>query len=164
MAIYLQLKGLDSDATDAHSHDWIACTSFTGGAARAMHCATGGGGQREVSNAELLEIGLRMKMHKASPRVFLASLVGKARDASIRITRSADASGSHDFLEIKLHDVFVTRYSMNCAENDGNGGFPWEMISLSYTKIEAKYIPDDGNGHPLKAIPVGFDMKPATKL
>src|SRR5260370_30656278 len=126
MGILLKLEGIESDASDAnHKGDkgWIACDSFTDGASRATYLEVGGGSQRETSSAELHEIGLRMKMHRGSPRVFLASLVGDARKATIHITRSADATGTKNYLEVELTDVYVTRYSMD-ASTDGDSKVP----------------------------------------
>ena len=39
--------------------------------------------EREASSADFQEVGLRMKMHKGSPKVFLAALLGPAKKAVI---------------------------------------------------------------------------------
>src|SRR3954454_491251 len=153
MGVFLKLDKIVSDSSDKNHKDWIACDSFTGGTSRPMYVETGGGSQRETSSADMHEIGFRMKMHKGSPQGFLASLVGEARKAIIHITRSADATGTKNYLEIELDDVFVTRYSVDCSA-DGNGGHPWETISLNYTKISKKYIPNGPDGKPGGAVPV----------
>ena len=159
MGIFLQLEGIESDATDKNHKGWIACDSYSGGTMRPMFLQTGGGMQRETSSADLHEISLRMKMHKGSPKVMTASLVGPARKATIHITRAGDDSGTKNYLEIILSDVFVSRYSMDC-----DGDTPWESIALNYTKIEKKFIPNGPDGKPGSPVPVGFELATGKKI
>jgi type VI secretion system Hcp family effector len=163
MGIFLQLEGIDSDASDKNHKGWIACDSFTDGASRATYLEVGGGSQRETSSAELHEVGLRMKMHKGSPKVFLASLVGDARKGTIHITRSSDTTGTKNYLEVELSDVYVTRYSVD-ASTDGDSKVPWESISLNFSEIKKKYIPNGPDGKPASPVPVGFSGKTGKKL
>lgn len=163
MGIFLKLEGIQSDATDKHNTGWIACDSYSGGTERPMFVETGGGKQRETSSANCREVRLRMKMHKGSPKVFLASLLGHAKKATIHVTRAGDPSGSKNYLEITLSNAYVTRYSMNYAD-DNAGGMPWEEVSLNYTKIEQKYHPNKPDGKPGTAVPVGFDVATGKKL
>ncbi len=151
MGIFLKLGDLESDAVDKNHTDWIACESFSGGTSRPMFVQTGGGMLRDTSDADLHEIGLSMKMHKASPKVFLASLVGKACKAEIHITRSADTTGTLNYLEVTLTDTYVTHYSVDC-----DGDTPMETISLNFTEIEKKYTPNKPDGKPGSPTPVGF--------
>src|SRR5437762_2237201 len=100
MAIFLQLDGIESDATETTHQGWIPCASMSLGTSRPMYLETGKGMQRETSNAELEEIALTMKMNKGSPKVFLAALAGRARKATLHVTRTAEASGAANYLEI----------------------------------------------------------------
>jgi type VI protein secretion system component Hcp len=162
MGIFLKLDGIESDASDANhegSKGWIACDSFTGGTNRPMYLETGGGTMRETSDADLHEIGLRMKMHKGSPKVFMASLMGPCKNATIHVTRSSDTAGTNNYLEIELTDVYVTGYSVDVADGD----VPFESITLNYTKIENKYKPNASDGKPGSPVPCGFDKKTGKK-
>jgi len=159
MGIFLKLDDIESDATDKNHQKWIACDSFTGGTMRPMFIETGGGMQRETSSAEFHEIGLRMKMHKGSPKVFLASLMGDARKATIHITRSGDTTGTQNYLVLELENTFVTHYAIECE-----GDVPWETISLNFTKFEAKYKPNKPDGKPGAQVPVGFDLASGKSL
>jgi type VI protein secretion system component Hcp len=152
MGIFLKLDGIDSDATDKNHAGWIACDSFTGGTTRPMYTETGSS-MRDTSKPGFHEIGLRMKMHKGSPKVFLASLVGDARTATIHITRSGDPTGTQNYLEVTLSNVFVSRYTLDC-----DGDTPWESVALNYTKIEKKFIPNGPDGKPGSPVPVSHDL------
>ena len=163
MGIFLKLEGIESDSTDKNhkgSDGWIACDSFTGGTTRPMFLETGGGPIRETSTADLHEIGLCMKMHKGSPKVFMASLMGPAKKGTIHVTRSGDPTGSKNHLEVELTDVFVTGYSVDCAPDDT----PFESITLNFTKIELKYTPNGPDGKPGSPTPCGFDKKTGKKI
>jgi type VI protein secretion system component Hcp len=162
MGIFLKLDGIDSDATDKNHPGWIACDSFSGGTMRPMFLETGGGMQRETSSADFHEIGVRMKMHKGSPKVFLASLLGDAKKATIHITRAGDTSGALNYLEVILTDTYVTRYSVD--HTGDNTTPPFESISLNFTKIEQKYLPGKSGGKTGSPVPVGYDMATGKKL
>jgi type VI secretion system secreted protein Hcp len=153
MGIFLKLGDIESDAADKNHKGWIACESFSGGTSRPMYVATGGGMMRDTSDADLHEVGLTMKMHKASPKVFLASLVGKPCKAVVHVTRSADPTGTLNYLEATLTDTYVTHYSVDC-----DGDTPVETISLNFTEIEKKYIPNKSDGKPASPTPVGYSM------
>jgi type VI secretion system Hcp family effector len=160
MGIYLKLGDIHSDAT-GHK-DRIACESISGSTTRPMYTETGAGKLREASTAECLEVVVRMKIHKASPRVFKASLKGHAaKTAEIDVIRDSDG---HQFLKMILHDVFVSRYALVYGDN-GAAELPMEEIYLNYTKIELHYHPTRPDGKPgTKAPKVGFDMATGKKL
>jgi type VI secretion system secreted protein Hcp len=124
-----------------------------------MFLETGGGMMRDTSDAELHEIGLRMKMHKGSPQVFVASVAGHACDAEIHITRAGDTSGTLNYLEVKLSDTFVTHYSVDC-----DGDTPMETISLNFAKIESKYTPNKSDGKPGSGKTAGYCMHSGEKV
>ena len=151
MGIFLKLGKIESDATDKNHTKWIACDSFTGGTSQAMFAETGGGMLRHSADPELHEIGLRMKMHKGSPQVLLASVAGDPVPVEIHITREGDTSGTHNYLELKLENTYVSHYSVDC-----DGDTPWESISLNFTKIESKYMPNNKDGKPGTSVTTGF--------
>jgi type VI secretion system secreted protein Hcp len=159
MAIFLQLEGIQSDATDARHTGWIACSSMYTGTNRPMFTQTGKGMQRESSVASLEEITIGMPMHKGSPKVFMASVVGKAKSATIHVTRTGGTGGAENYLEMKLTNVFVCRYEVNCVN-----GIPHELIRLNFTKMESRYVPNKSDGTPGDPIPVGFDLATGKKL
>jgi type VI protein secretion system component Hcp len=159
MGIFLKLGDIESDAADKNHTGWIACDSFTGGTTRSMYLETGGGKMRDTSDPELHEIGLRMKMHKGSPKVFMASVQGPPVKAVIHVTRAGDTTGSLNYLEITLTDTYVSRYSM-----DADGDTPMETISLNYAAIEKKYTPNGSDGKPGSPVPVGFSAVTGKKL
>jgi type VI protein secretion system component Hcp len=159
MGIFLKLGDIESDAGDKNHKNWIACESFTGGTTRIMHLETGGGNQRDTNDADLHEIGLRMKMHKGSPKVFMSSVVGTPCKALIHITRAGDTSGSLNYLEVTLTDTYVTHYAV-----EADGDTPMETISLNYAEIEKKYTPNGADGKPGSPTPVGYSAKTGKKL
>jgi type VI secretion system secreted protein Hcp len=151
MGIFLQLGTIKSDAADANHKEWIACESMNGGVTHPMVHETGN--PRHVFDASVHEIGLSMKMHKASPNVFLASLVASPCKAVVHVTRAGDPSGATNFLEVTMENTLVTHYSVDC-----DGDTPVENISLNFTKIEKKYKPTGADGKPVSAKPVEHDI------
>jgi type VI secretion system secreted protein Hcp len=156
MAIFLKIDGIDSDATDKSHETWIACTSMNMGTVRPMNVETGRGMQRETTNPEFEEISLTMPMHKGSPKVFMASIVGKAKTVTIHVTRTAEASGASNYLELTLTNTFVTNYAMSTG-----GDMPTESISLNFTKMRCVYKPNKPDGTPGDQVPVGYDLATA---
>jgi type VI secretion system secreted protein Hcp len=158
MAIFLKIEGIDSDATEVSHETWIACTGMTMGTERPMHVETGRGTQRETTNPEFNEIVLSMNMHKGSPKVFMASVVGKAKTVTIHVTRTAEASGASNYLEITLTNTFVTNYTMSTG-----GDMPSESITLNFTKMTCIYKPNKPDGTPGAQVPVGYDLATAKR-
>jgi type VI secretion system secreted protein Hcp len=153
MGVFLKLDGIEGDAKAAKHDKWILCDSFSGGGSRPMYASTPGKGQnREASTSAFQEISLRMKMNAASPKVFMASVMGDARKATVHITRAGDKSGEKNFLEVDLENAYVSRYSV-----DMEGDTPWESIALNFTKMTLKYLPNKGKGEGTPET-VGFDM------
>ncbi len=163
MAIYLKLGDkIQSDATEVHhkgADGWIPCETFAAGTMRPMFVETGGGSEREASRAEFNDISLRMKMHKGSPKVFMASLMGDAFTAQIHITRAGDATGSQNYLEVTLENCYVSGYSVDCG-----GDFPEESVTLNFTKNQLVYTPNKADGKPGAKQPTGFDLAAGKKL
>jgi type VI secretion system Hcp family effector len=161
MGIFLKLEGIESDATEKKHHGWIACDSFKSGTQRNMDMSTGQGKNRPSDPAELDEIHLDMMMHKASPKVFLMSVLGETRKATIHVTRAGDLSGSDNYLEIELHDAHVTEYSVTVAGEDS--GLPWESICLNFTKIHQTYKPNKADGKPGAPVRVSYNLATGEK-
>jgi type VI secretion system secreted protein Hcp len=158
MGIYLKLDKIESDAGDDKHKGWIACDSCAWGAQRSMALKTGAGMARRSDGARLNEVTLRMKMHKGSPKVFLASLTGGAQKAKIEVTRAGDTSGALNVLNMELADAYVSSYQV-----DYDGDVPWETITLNYTKITKEYRPPKPHGGVGDNIPTGFDLATGKK-
>jgi type VI secretion system secreted protein Hcp len=159
MAIFLKLGDIEGDVPsdeDSKHGGWIKCDSFVNGSSRFIFVDVGAH-QRDTNDPEFREVGLRMRMHKGSPKVFMASVVGKPVKAQIHITRTGH-TGLENYLEVTLTDTYVTHYSMEC-----NDDTPEEMISLNYAEIEQNYIPNNHDGTPGSKVPVGFSMKTGKK-
>jgi type VI protein secretion system component Hcp len=151
MGIFLKLDKIESDATDKNHKGWIACESYTAGSSRGVMTKNGAAMQRRADGAKLREVTLRMKAHKGSPKVFLASVFGPAQKATIHVTRSADTTGTDNFLSVELSDVYVSSYAV-----EYNGDVPWETVTLNYTEIKKVYKLSKSDGAAGANTPVGF--------
>jgi type VI secretion system secreted protein Hcp len=159
MGIFLKLGDIESDAADKNHKGWIRCDSFSGGTTRTMFLETGGGSQRDTSDADLHEIGLTMKMHKGSPKVFMSSVAGTPCKAEIHITRVGDTSGSQNYLEVTLTDTYVSAYTV-----DADGDTPTETITLNYATIQKKYTANGSDGKAGSPATVGYSTLTGKKL
>lgn len=160
MAIFLKLGDIEGDVPsdeDSKHGGWIKCDSFANGTSRYIYMDVGAH-QRDTNNPEFHEIGLKMRMNKGSPKVFMASVVGKPMKAQIHITRTGPA-GLENYLEVTLTDAYVTHYSMDCDDDT-----PIETISLNYLELQQNLIPVNPDGTPGSKTPVGFSMKTGKKM
>jgi type VI secretion system secreted protein Hcp len=150
MALYLQYEGAKGDASDADHKEWIQCDSLSFSAHRPAGTTMGASSQRQGQAVSIGEVSLSKKMDAASPFLFKASVLGNAKKATIHATRPGD-KGQAKYLEIVLHDTFVTNHQTMTDGVTHN-----ELLSLNFSKIDMKFIAVDANGKE-KPMPVSYD-------
>jgi type VI secretion system secreted protein Hcp len=115
------------------------------------------GGRASARRSSLTTISVAKFIDKSSPNLFLACATGQHIPKGVLTFRKAGAAGAapYEFLIITLSDVLISSYQVSSSEG---AGAPAESLSLSYTKIEYKYVPIGSNGLTLPPITVTFDV------
>jgi type VI secretion system secreted protein Hcp len=155
MAIYMQYGPKDKmkGNVSAEGHEnWIECSSVQFGVGRAIPMMVGKQTNREASNPSLSEVTLTKTMDDSSPYLFQESLKGKGETVTIHVTKTGQEK-IEEIVEYKLDQVLLSGYSVSSG-----GDRPSESISLSYTKIEMKYIVWGEDHTKTTQIPVSYDL------
>lgn len=127
-AIYLELSGIEGEATAEGFEDWIEITSLGSDVAR----------ESAVSKPQFSAMNLTKRTDRASTELWRSAILGTHLQEARLV--SVDEDGDPLF-EIVLEDVVVTSFSMGSA-----GGAGSEQISFSFATISlAYYVPGGGN-------------------
>jgi type VI secretion system secreted protein Hcp len=112
------------------------------------------GGKASARRSSMSTFAITKKVDKASPKLFLACATGQHIQTAVLTFREVEVgTAPHEYLTITLSDVFISSYQV------GSGGdLPTESISISYSKIEYKYVGRQPNGQPTPPVTVTFDV------
>jgi type VI secretion system secreted protein Hcp len=152
--LVLKLDGIPGDSEVAGHKAEIDIQSLTFGVSQ-----TGireAGGKASARRSSLSPITVTKEADASSPKLFLACATGThIPKAVITFFQTAQAGGpNYEYLTITLTDVLISGYSLSSG-----GDFPSESVSLSYTKIEYKYVGKDPSGQLLPPVIVTFDVQ-----
>jgi type VI secretion system secreted protein Hcp len=112
------------------------------------------GGKASARRSSFSTFSVVKLIDKASPKLFLACATGQHIPTGVLTFRTVIAGDTpYEYLTITLSDVFISSYSVSSG-----GDRPTESISLSFTKIEYKYVGLDASGQPLPPVKVTFDV------
>ena len=149
--LLLKLDGIPGDSLAAGHINEIDASSVQFGASQ-----TGirdAGGRASARRSSLTTFTITKRTDKASPKLFLACATGQHIQTAVLTFRDVVAgTAPYEYLTITLTDVFISSYSVSSG-----GDFPSESVSMSYSKIEYKYV-GKLNGQLLPAVTVSFDV------
>ena len=124
------IKGESSDTADGHK-DWIVIESVSFGTGRAPTPASNA--RRAVDSGE---VSISKSMDASSPKLQQACSNGTHfPEAELHVEQVAGNRGRTRYIAYTLTDVIVT-----CTSS---GGQPTEDISLNYSKMTVKYVPNN---------------------
>lgn len=153
--VYLKYGDKIKGEVTAEGHEgWIECTSFQFGTGRGIGNPTGTAATRETGSVNVSEVHISKINDIASQPLFRASLDGKAVDGVVEFTKSNETGGFETYIQLKLSECLISSFSMS-----SHGEKPTESLSLSFTKVEYKYIPYDSAHKPKTAMVGGYDLK-----
>jgi len=158
MAIYIKFDGIDGKVTAQGHEKWIAVDSLQWGVGRAISSAVGSAKDREASKPSISEVSITKLMDESSPLIFTEACVGKSKKIDIHLC-TVGTDQIDTYMEYVLEDCMVSGYSVSSG-----GDRPSESISLSFTKMEMKFIPYDDAGKATSPIPAGYDMALGKKI
>jgi type VI secretion system secreted protein Hcp len=150
--LLLKLDGIPGDSLAAGHTNEIDLSSVQFGASQ-----TGirdAGGKASARRSSLSTFVVTKRTDKASPKLFLACATGQHIQTAVLTFRDLETGvPPYEYLTITLTDVFISSYSVSSG-----GDFPSESISISYSKIEYKYVGRQPNGQLLAPVIVTFDV------
>jgi len=154
---FLKIDGIPGESLDDKHKDEIQLVSFSWGATQDVerHGGAGGGAGR----AHFQDFHFTMRVNKASPQLFLATVSGKhIKEALLSVRRAVKVQ--LEYLKIKFSDVLVTSFEQAAADGDA----PEEMVGLAFGRIQFEYRPQQPNGALAASIKAGWDLSKNLKL
>jgi type VI secretion system secreted protein Hcp len=148
---FLKLDNIDGESTDSKHKGELEISSFGFGVKQSGTTVVGGGAG--AGKASFSSFHFTKLYDKSSAILFKACATGQhIKDATITVRRAG--ASQQDFLTYKLSDVVVSDY------NQGGTKEPalFEDISLSYSKIEVSYQPQNPDGSLGTPITAGYDV------
>ena len=152
MAIYLKYDGIDGEATQQDHQKWVDLGSLQFGIGRTINTASGSTSNREASEPSVSEVVITKTLDASSPKFFTEACTGAAGKKAV-IDLVSTGSPGVTYTQYTLHNALVSGYSLSSG-----GDRPSESISLSFTKIEFKFIPYDEKHKAGSPISVSYDM------
>lgn len=157
MAIYMQYKGIDGDATQAGFTDWIKVESFQFGVGRGITTQTGAALNREASEPSVSEITVTKLLDKASGPI-LQNVCTERKGQDCKIAFVSQGDPGEKYLEYTLTNTLISGLSISSG-----GDRPVESVSLNFTKVEIEVkplSPDNTAAGPFK---FAYDIAQAKK-
>jgi len=155
MAIYVQIGKKDEikGNVSAKGHEnWIEVDSFQFGTARSIPMLVGKQTKREVSLPSFGEFSFTKAMDDSSPYLFQEATVGQSKTITVHVTKTGTTM-AESVIEYILTAALLSSYSIA-----GSGDDLSEVITLSYTKVEMKYVLWDESHKKSSQIPVAYDL------
>ncbi len=140
MALYVQCKDIEGEATDSNHNKWIICDSASLPVFRSIPSGAVDQ-QRTKGETSLGDITLVRQLDKSSPKLMEACALGKF-NKEVKIEFTTTTGGKTDtYLSWKLENVVFTGYS--CHGNSSGEPLPSEQISMNFTKVTMTYTEFD---------------------
>jgi type VI secretion system secreted protein Hcp len=152
MAIYLKYDGIDGEATHSDHTNWIDVGSMQFGIGRAIATPTGSTANREASEPSVSEITVTKSMDGSSPKLFTESATGNV-GKTVKIDLVSTGSPGNTYVTYTLTNTLISGYSVSTG-----GDRPSESVTLSFTKIEYKFIPYDDKNKAGTPVTVSYDL------
>lgn len=152
MAIYVKIDGIDGEATHETHKKWLDVSSIQWGVGRAISTPAGSTANREASEPSVSEVTITKLMDSSSPKLFTEACTGNAGKL-VQIHLVSTGSPGNTYTEYKLTNSLVSAYSMSSG-----GDRPSESVSISFTKLEYKFIPYDDKNKAGTPIAVSYDL------
>ena len=152
MAIYLKYDGIDGEATHDSHQKWIDISTLQFGIGRGISTPSGSTANREASQPSVSEITIVKQMDGSSPKLFTESATGNV-GKTVKIDLVSTGSPGNTYVTYTLTNTLISGYSVSSG-----GDRPVENVTLSFTKIEYKFIPYDNNNKAGTPVTVSYDL------
>ena len=139
MPIYMQIDGIQGDATQQDHKDWMNIEAIHWNVSRTVKTSVGAAKNREASEPSISEVVVTKVSDSSAAALFQASCTGSGgKTVKIHLTTTGDPGKT--YIEYTLEQALIANYTVNSS-----GDRPIETIRLNFTKIEVKYKKLDQN-------------------
>ena len=154
MPIYMNYNSLaiKGDVTAEGHEGWVELNSFQWGVGRGISSPTGASADRESSAPSVSEITVTKATDISSPKLLNEAYQGEGQTVIIDFCKT-DKGKLEVYMTYTLEDCMVRGYSISSG-----GDRPSESLSLNFTKIEYKNIPNKDKGETGDPESVGYDL------
>jgi type VI secretion system secreted protein Hcp len=142
MSIYVKFGAVKGSATAEGYKDQFEVYSISWGDSRNIGTSTGSTGGRNPSTPAFQDFQMSKGLDLASNDLFLQSVSMAATDTVVISHVRTDEAGPQLYLEYTLYNVLISSYSVGGSGDDR----PQENLSLNFSKIQIKYVPEDETG------------------
>lgn len=137
MPIYLQIDGIEGDATHEAHKNWTDISSLSWGVQRQMNTLAGASQNREGTEPSVGQVTLTKISDRSTPKLITEAATGRTgKTAKIHLVTTG--SPGDTYLDFILTNVLIAGYSI-----ESGGDRPVETITLDFTKIQTRYTPSD---------------------
>jgi type VI secretion system secreted protein Hcp len=156
MAIYMKYSSPDikGGVKTAGYVGQIELSSYQFVVSRQVGSAMGGATNRNASVPIVSELTISKPEDEASGNLYKESLAATGTATAVISLVRTDAGGGKLYLEYTLSNVIISGYSIS-----GGGDRPQESLSLNFTKIESKFIPEAVGGDEGDPFPVTYNLE-----
>ncbi|RZS76742.1 type VI secretion system secreted protein Hcp [Phyllobacterium myrsinacearum] len=152
MPIYLQIDGIQGDATQETHKRWMDIEAIHWNVGRKMSTSAGSAANREASEPTISEVVLTKVSDSSPTKLFQEAVSGSSgKLATIHLVTTGNPGQT--YIEYKLTNTLIANYSV-----DSNGDRPIETLRLNFTKMEVKYTPYDANQSPQSPMIASYDL------
>ena len=152
--IYMQFNDIQGNGIEKNHTNWIELNSLNFSVSRHVSQESGSA-KREIGIPSLSSLSITKNMDISSMRMISESLGGFGTDVC-----SIHFVGEHGtYLEYKLSNAVISSYTMQASE--GCFTEPYESFTISFTRIETKFIPKEKDS---ASICAGYDIPTAKNL
>lgn len=152
MPIYLQIDGIQGDATQQDHVKWMDIEAIHWNVARNMNTLAGSAANREASEPVVSEVVLTKVSDSSSTKLFQEACSGRTgKTATIHLVTTGNPGNT--YIEYLLNNTLIANYSV-----DSSGDRPIETIRLNFTQMQVKYTPYDQNNNPQSPMIASYDL------
>jgi type VI secretion system secreted protein Hcp len=153
---FLKIDGIAGESTDAKHKEEIELVSFNWGVAQQSSGRAGSGGG--AGKAQFKGFEFIMRVNKASPQLFLATVSGKhIKEANLSVRKAGKSQ--LEYLKIKFTDILVSSFNQAAGADQ-----PEEMVAFNFAKIQIEYSAQSAKGSAAAGIKAGWDLKQNVKI
>ncbi|SHO67167.1 type VI secretion system secreted protein Hcp [Pseudoxanthobacter soli DSM 19599] len=152
MAVYLNYDGIPGEATQQDHKKWIDVLSMSWGVGRGIATVSGSANNREASEPSVSEVSIVKMFDAASPKLFTEACTGNT-GKTVKIDLVTTGSPGVTYATYTLTNALISSYSVSSS-----GDRPTESVSISFTKLEFKFVPYDDKNKAGSPVTVSYDM------
>ena len=153
---YVELTGIEGEATAKSFEKKIEIFSFSWGASAPVTVGPGTGGMT-ASRVSISSFNVMKKTDVASPKLFKACCTGETiKQCLVSMRKQTGAGGQEVFLTYKFDEVMVE--SVQWSGSSGGDDTPSESVSFAFGKVTVEYKTQGKDGKLAAGTPVVWDV------